>query len=459
MACRSILCAASATTVSFLCEKEEAIESITAVTITPPLFSPNCSTLATYTSTSTCDVTATTALLQSSCVGKAECTVDVSSVLASACPDVLTGGVELTASVKCHLPGGLDTLTLLILVLYFWINLGLGATLTPDIFLEIWRNKKRAFAIGWLSQFGFMPIMSFALSHAFGLEPLRAIGAVLCGMAPGGLTSNLLVYWVDGNVALSITMSCASSVCCMFMIPLLYMLLIRTSFAAGTDISLPFDAILMPLAFAVVGVIIGVGIKVFNKEKQCGPSWRKMHYHRWTAKCGSLIGLLFLIAAFITGVRRDPELLVPSDFSREWALAAIFQPLGGLFGFVLAKLARLDMADCRAVCLETGVQSCAQRPARPPSRSLLPRSHRYTWRLLWPPAFACPRASLMISRACYLPRAHAPHSQVPPGSRTRRSHVDGLRAHPDRRLPDHRHLLVRASSQHAISRMRMPMCA
>ena len=58
-------------------------------------------------------------------------------------------------------------------------------------------------------------------THIFGLSANYAIGVILCGMAPGGSTSNLLVYWVNGNVALSVAMSVASTICCLFMIPLL----------------------------------------------------------------------------------------------------------------------------------------------------------------------------------------------------------------------------------------------
>lgn len=78
---------------------------------------------------------------------------------------------------------------------------------------------------------------------------------------------------------------------------------------------------------------------------------------QWAEKIGSVIGFLFLVAAFVVGVRGDPELLVPSDFAKLWGIASFFQPLGGAFGYTLSTLARLEMADRKAVCLETGVQS------------------------------------------------------------------------------------------------------
>jgi hypothetical protein len=65
----------------------------------------------------------------------------------------------------------------------------------------------------------------------------------------------------------------------------------------------------------------------------------------------------FFIAALRTGLNANPELIDPSAFGSEWALSAFFQPLGAAFGYLVARLARLEPADARAVCLETGVQS------------------------------------------------------------------------------------------------------
>ena len=63
------------------------------------------------------------------------------------------------------------------------------------------------------------------------------------------------------------------------------------------------------------------------------------------------------VAAFVVATNADKELLVASDFPKLWGIASFFQPLGGAFGYTLSTLARLEMADRRAVCLETGVQS------------------------------------------------------------------------------------------------------
>ena len=352
--CRSILCGAAQQTLSLACEKVDVISTVAAVgiSIAPPVCSD---ALVTNTSLSACDLSVASAMLESACVDEVRCDVDASAVIAAACTNPIAA-LQLYARVECK--EAPDTLTILILALYTAISFGIGATLRLEVFVDIWRNKKRAFLIGWASQFGFMPLLAFAMTHIFDLDALSAIGVILCGCAPGGTTSNLLTYWVNGNAGLSIAMSVASTICSVFMIPLLFLIYVKSSYAQDLTLSpLPADAVLIPLACVIVGTSLGMLVKRFNKERQCGCSWRRCFYWQWAEKIGSLIGFLFLVAAFIFGVRDDPELLVPSDFPKLWGIASLFQPMGALFGYVMATLGRLDMADRRAVCIETGVQS------------------------------------------------------------------------------------------------------
>ncbi|CAJ0929246.1 unnamed protein product [Ranitomeya imitator] len=57
-------------------------------------------------------------------------------------------------------------------------------------------------AIGFLCQFGIMPITAFVLSLAFDVHPVQAIVILIMGCCPGGTGSNILAYWVDGDMDL-----------------------------------------------------------------------------------------------------------------------------------------------------------------------------------------------------------------------------------------------------------------
>lgn len=303
--CKGAICAAGQATFSLLCEKEEQVTSIAAVSIADASLSPACSeTLASNVSATSCDLAAAVSFLEGICMGVGECAVDATSVIAAACPAALQSAeLTVTARVTCAIPGGLDRITILILALYVAISLGLGATLTIDPFIQIWKCKKRAFLIGWSSQFGFMPLMAFALSKAMGLDPLIAIGAILCGAAPGGATSNLLTYWVDGNTALSIAMSCASTLCSLFMMPLLFIIYVKSGYAGATDVDLPFTTVILTFLCVLIPASLGLLINKWNKTKMCGPVWLRKKYSQWLASVCSAIGFLSLLYALYSGIR------------------------------------------------------------------------------------------------------------------------------------------------------------
>lgn len=56
--------------------------------------------------------------------------------------------------------------------------------------------------VGFLCQFGIMPLIGFALAFAFDVLPIQAIVVIIMGCCPGGTASNILAYWVDGDMDL-----------------------------------------------------------------------------------------------------------------------------------------------------------------------------------------------------------------------------------------------------------------
>lgn len=56
--------------------------------------------------------------------------------------------------------------------------------------------------VGFLCQFGIMPLTGFILSVAFDVLPVQAVVILIMGCCPGGTASNILAYWVDGDMDL-----------------------------------------------------------------------------------------------------------------------------------------------------------------------------------------------------------------------------------------------------------------
>ncbi len=102
----------------------------------------------------------------------------------------------------------------------FVIMLGMGASLTVNDFKAVARSPKGVL-VGFLSQFGLMPLIALGLSIVLNLHPAFAIALILIGTLPGGTTSNMFAYFSRGSVALSISMTTASTIMALFMMPII----------------------------------------------------------------------------------------------------------------------------------------------------------------------------------------------------------------------------------------------
>ena len=88
--------------------------------------------------------------------------------------------------------------------------LGMGMTLRVENFQEILKRPK-LIASGVAMQFILMPLIAYIVSLMLGLPVALTAGMVLVGSAPGGTASNVICYLARGDVALSITLTTAST--------------------------------------------------------------------------------------------------------------------------------------------------------------------------------------------------------------------------------------------------------
>ena len=100
------------------------------------------------------------------------------------------------------------------------IMLTMGLTLTTQDF-RILAHRPWDIFIGACAQFIIMPCVAYLLVHVFRLEPALALGILLVGCCPGGVSSNIMSYLCHGDVAFSVGMTCASTLLAPVMTPLL----------------------------------------------------------------------------------------------------------------------------------------------------------------------------------------------------------------------------------------------
>ena len=78
------------------------------------------------------------------------------------------------------------------------IMLGLGASLTVKDFTRVFQNPK-TFLVGMFSQLILLPVIAYLLI-IFLKTPIESLGVMLIAATPGGVTSNVLTKFADGDV-------------------------------------------------------------------------------------------------------------------------------------------------------------------------------------------------------------------------------------------------------------------
>lgn len=230
------------------------------------------------------------------------------------------------------------------------IMFGLGAGLTPKDF-GLALKRPWGLVIGWVTQFGIMPLTAYVLivsvlfpfSSTEGMV-LVALGALIMGSVPAGTTSNLFTYFSKGNLALSVMMTVNSTLWAFIMTPL--MLLIYSQFL-GLDESLSIE--FRELALVIVGLIIPVGLGMLIRKfsSNVGALLELM---------GGIFGLLFIPFLIAIWVPRNWQLLLTTEWPT-YAVAIGLGIVGISVAYFFSKLLRLHPMNARTIALETGINN------------------------------------------------------------------------------------------------------
>ena len=132
------------------------------------------------------------------------------------------------------------------------VMFGMGITLTWREFALVVRRPQRV-GLGMALQFGIMPLAAWAIARGLGLPPELMAGMVLLGASPGGTASNVICFLARGDVALSITLTAASTVLAVLATPLLTWLYV------GREVPVPVWEMLLSVAkIVLLPVALGV---------------------------------------------------------------------------------------------------------------------------------------------------------------------------------------------------------
>ena len=100
------------------------------------------------------------------------------------------------------------------------IMLGLGLGLKLEDFTRVIKTP-RDFFIGFMSQLFILPLVAYLLILILKTPPEIAIGVMIIAAAPGGVTSNILTKFANGDVALSVSLTAVISLISIITVPLI----------------------------------------------------------------------------------------------------------------------------------------------------------------------------------------------------------------------------------------------
>ena len=225
------------------------------------------------------------------------------------------------------------------------IMLGLGASLTVDDFLRVAKNPKDFF-IGFICQLIVLPIVAYLLIITLGVPIEMALGVMLIAAAPGGVTSNVLTKFAEGDVALSISLTAVVSLLSIVTVPFIVINSINLFDITYVEREITMVSISLKMFFVVtVPVIIGMTIRHFTGDLVI----KNLKFIQRFS-----IALFLLVFAAIYIEEWDK---IVSFLTRAGLIALILNVTMMVIGFYVAKFFASGTPQQRAISLECGLQN------------------------------------------------------------------------------------------------------
>jgi len=225
------------------------------------------------------------------------------------------------------------------------IMLALGMGLTIQDFTRVIKQPKD-FLVGIVCQLVFLPIIAFALVFILDIPEELAVGLMIIAAAPGGVTSNILTKFANGDVALSISLTAVISLLSIITVPFIIFKsidLLNTS-ASTSEISMVGISTKMFLV-VTLPVIIGMIIRRFANNF--------ISSNEKTIQTISLI--LFLIVLF-GAIIQERANIIPY-LIKAGTITFLLNIIMMLIGFYVAKVFTSGIRQRKCISLECGLQN------------------------------------------------------------------------------------------------------
>ena len=226
-----------------------------------------------------------------------------------------------------------------------FIMLGLGLGLSIKDFTRVIKTPKD-FLIGIVCQLILLPIVAYIITIILRLPIEIALGLMIIAAAPGGVTSNVLTKFANGDVALSISLTAVNSLISIISVP--FIVFTSAEMLGVTNISkdITLTGIAIKMALVVtVPVIIGMTIRSiaenFIKSK--------------IKIINNATSLLFVIVFIAIYVEERTNIL---DYLTQAGIAVLtLNIVMMVLAFFIAKCCATGISQRKCIALECGLQN------------------------------------------------------------------------------------------------------
>ena len=225
------------------------------------------------------------------------------------------------------------------------IMLGLGLGLKVEDFTRVFKAPKD-FIVGFISQLIILPIVAYLLIIILKTPPEIAIGVMIIAAAPGGVTSNILTKFADGDVALSISLTAIISLISIISVP--FIIFTSADLFGITNISQNISMVGIALKMVMVvtiPVILGMIIRKFADS-----------FISSKVEIFNKLNIVFFIIFFIAAFYEERENIL-SFIMQAGLIALILNITMMIIAYYIAKTFASGIKQRKCIALECGLQN------------------------------------------------------------------------------------------------------
>tara|TARA_Y100000389_G_scaffold65139_1_gene61215 strand:- start:194 stop:1042 length:849 start_codon:yes stop_codon:yes gene_type:complete len=225
------------------------------------------------------------------------------------------------------------------------IMFGLGTSLKIDDFLRVFRYPKDFF-VGLFCQMIILPIIAFLLIKIINIPTEIALGVMIIAAAPGGVTSNILTKFANGDVALSISLTAIISLISIFSVPFIIFFSADLLNIDYVQKNISILSISLKMFFVVtIPVIVGMIIRHYANNFVLDKT-----------KTIQRISVVLFIIVFISIYIEEWDKIV-NFLIKAGTISLILNITMMTVGFYIAKFFASGIAQQKCISLECGLQN------------------------------------------------------------------------------------------------------